>query len=162
MATSHLPLGVDCSKGTCPGRVPFFSFEDVSIPYAPTKKIAGSAGLVYSTFSHCGCSSMVEPEPSKLLTRVRFPSPAPCLPPLGGSFLSGSHFGCIRRRRRFQSRYSCISRIRRRRFQGRYSCSWPDSISQTSELGTLKASPLALQLVFLSYSTSLFSRDALR
>ena len=27
----------------------------------------------------CGCSSMVEPKPSKLKTRVRFPSPAPSL-----------------------------------------------------------------------------------
>ena len=26
---------------------------------------------------HCGCSSMVEQKPSKLMTRVRFPSPAP-------------------------------------------------------------------------------------
>ena len=26
---------------------------------------------------HCGCSSMVEQKPSKLTTRVRFPSPAP-------------------------------------------------------------------------------------
>ncbi len=25
----------------------------------------------------CGCSSMVEPQPSKLMVRVRFPSPAP-------------------------------------------------------------------------------------
>ena len=25
----------------------------------------------------CGCSSMVEQKPSKLMTRVRFPSPAP-------------------------------------------------------------------------------------
>src|SRR6476660_3657482 len=27
----------------------------------------------------CGCSSMVEQQPSKLMTRVRFPSPAPAL-----------------------------------------------------------------------------------
>ena len=27
----------------------------------------------------CGCSSMVEQQPSKLMTRVRFPSPAPIL-----------------------------------------------------------------------------------
>ena len=25
----------------------------------------------------CGCSSVVEPQPSKLVARVRFPSPAP-------------------------------------------------------------------------------------
>src|SRR5262245_24963426 len=28
----------------------------------------------------CGCSSMVEQKPSKLMTRVRFPSPAPVIP----------------------------------------------------------------------------------
>ncbi len=33
--------------------------------------------LGYNPSSDCGRSSMVEPEPSKLLTRVRFPSPAP-------------------------------------------------------------------------------------
>ena len=31
-------------------------------------------------FYLCGCSSMVEPQPSKLKTRVRFPSPALTLP----------------------------------------------------------------------------------
>ena len=43
----------------------------------------------------CGCSSMVEFQPSKLATWVRFPSPAPMLskaftPPynLGGSFMN--------------------------------------------------------------------------
>jgi hypothetical protein len=30
-------------------------------------------------WSPCGCSSMVEQQPSKLMTRVRFPSPAPCV-----------------------------------------------------------------------------------
>src|SRR5688572_26562004 len=29
-----------------------------------------------SDFPPCGCSSMVEQQPSKLMTRVRFPSPA--------------------------------------------------------------------------------------
>jgi hypothetical protein len=29
--------------------------------------------------NECGCSSMVEQQPSKLMTRVRFPSPAPSL-----------------------------------------------------------------------------------
>ena len=36
-----------------------------------TKRAAGTAGR--------GCSSMVEQQPSKLMTRVRFPSPAPTL-----------------------------------------------------------------------------------
>jgi bacterioferritin-associated ferredoxin len=31
-----------------------------------------------------GCSSMVEPQPSKLMTWVRFPSPAPALDACGG------------------------------------------------------------------------------
>src|SRR6266702_3229753 len=31
-------------------------------------------------FLNRGCSSMVEQKPSKLMTRVRFPSPAPSLP----------------------------------------------------------------------------------
>ena len=30
-------------------------------------------------FLMCGCSSMVEPQPSKLVARVRFPSPAPLI-----------------------------------------------------------------------------------
>jgi hypothetical protein len=29
--------------------------------------------------AQCGCSSMVEQQPSKLMTRVRFPSPAPMI-----------------------------------------------------------------------------------
>ena len=35
----------------------------------------------------CGCSSMVERQPSKLVTRVRFPSPAPFFYPLLADFL---------------------------------------------------------------------------
>jgi hypothetical protein len=38
-----------------------------------------------------GCSSMVEQKPSKLMTRVRFPSPAPTLWPLANP-LAGSAF----------------------------------------------------------------------
>ena len=37
--------------------------------------VAGSNPVVPTIF--CGCGSMVEPEPSKLVTRVRFPSSAP-------------------------------------------------------------------------------------
>ena len=33
--------------------------------------------VVCSLSFECGCSSMVEQQPSKLMTRVRFPSPAP-------------------------------------------------------------------------------------
>ena len=40
----------------------------------------------------CGCSSMAEPEPSKLMTRVRFPSPAPSDKYRAGSVLSDPVF----------------------------------------------------------------------
>ena len=38
------------------------------------KARVASSNLVYRFI--CGCSSVVEPQPSKLVTRVRFPSPA--------------------------------------------------------------------------------------
>ena len=38
-----------------------------------------SSNLLRVTIYLCGCSSMVEPQPSKLITWVRFPSPAPFL-----------------------------------------------------------------------------------
>src|SRR6266567_6629723 len=37
----------------------------------------GSNFAIYLRFLNRGCSSMVEQKPSKLMTRVRFPSPAP-------------------------------------------------------------------------------------
>src|SRR5262245_14434308 len=37
----------------------------------------GLSCLSYGVSFACGCSSMVEQQPSKLMTRVRFPSPAP-------------------------------------------------------------------------------------
>ena len=45
-----------------------------------------------------GCSSMAEPQPSKLVMRVRFPSPAPTFPQLRGhksprSYPQPGHFG---------------------------------------------------------------------
>ena len=39
-------------------------------------RFAGSRLLTLSSRPLCGCSSMVEQQPSKLMTRVRFPSPA--------------------------------------------------------------------------------------
>ena len=40
---------------------------------------SGSNPLIPTNLLHlCGCSSVVEPQPSKLVARVRFPSPAPC------------------------------------------------------------------------------------
>jgi hypothetical protein len=41
-----------------------------SNPLAPTAKLAGPRR------EQCGCSSTVEPQPSKLVMGVRFPSPA--------------------------------------------------------------------------------------
>ena len=56
-------------------------------PVAPIGRAADSKSacwgfeslLACQFFCHkrCGCSSMVEPQPSKLITWVRFPSPAP-------------------------------------------------------------------------------------
>ena len=40
-------------------------------------------GLALQVHINCGCSSMVEPQPSKLMMWVRFPSPAPVM--LAGS-----------------------------------------------------------------------------
>ncbi len=38
---------------------------------------ADAPSTVMRSAARCGCSSMVEQQPSKLMTRVRFPSPAP-------------------------------------------------------------------------------------
>ena len=60
----------------------------------------------------CGCSSMVEPEPSKLMTRVRFPSPAPRLN--RSSAYAGGLFLFVRNRR--HSLTAPLQRNRLRRF----------------------------------------------
>jgi hypothetical protein len=39
--------------------------------------MTAEGGLELTWSSNRGCSSMVEQKPSKLMTRVRFPSPAP-------------------------------------------------------------------------------------
>ena len=65
------PTGADCkSAGSCLRR-----FES----YPSTRPVeAGDVGpSVGSAWSKGGCSSMVEPQPSKLMAWVRFPSPAP-------------------------------------------------------------------------------------
>src|SRR5215207_8497971 len=55
------------------------------VPKRPTGADCKSAGLCLRSFESyplhhlCGCSSMVEPQPSKLMVWVRFPSPAPLL-----------------------------------------------------------------------------------
>ena len=40
-------------------------------------QISRTFDVWYGDFLICGCSSVVEPQPSKLVARVRFPSPAP-------------------------------------------------------------------------------------
>src|SRR4051794_19440625 len=53
-------------------------FESYPFHQAPTPGFPGEAGRV-PRVEPGGCSSMVELQPSKLATRVRFPSPAPKL-----------------------------------------------------------------------------------
>src|SRR5271169_3799373 len=43
----------------------------------PTPSTSEGCGVVPLASTECGCSSMVELQPSKLVTWVRFPSPAP-------------------------------------------------------------------------------------
>src|ERR1700704_5910324 len=43
----------------------------------PTPSTSEGCGVVPLASAECGCSSMVERQPSKLITWVRFPSPAP-------------------------------------------------------------------------------------
>ncbi len=63
------PKGADCkSAGSTFGG---------SNPPPSTKGLSCCWLLVSSMLMHCGCSSMVELQPSKLNTWVRFPSPAP-------------------------------------------------------------------------------------
>ena len=47
-------------------------------PGRAERSTARSALCGLSRSARCGSSSMVEPQPSKLMVRVRFPSPAPC------------------------------------------------------------------------------------
>ena len=61
------------------------SYVRGGVPKRPTGADCKSAGLCLRRFESyplhhlCGCSSMVEPQPSKLMVWVRFPSPAPLL-----------------------------------------------------------------------------------
>ena len=47
------------------------------VTFGPEDDHCGTRALLRSGSSTRGCSSMVEPQPSKLVMRVRFPSPAP-------------------------------------------------------------------------------------
>src|SRR6266853_3298810 len=49
------------------------------LPPPPSESGIRGDGFVDSSYLSRGCSSMVEQKPSKLTTRVRFPSPAPRL-----------------------------------------------------------------------------------
>src|SRR5690606_34656187 len=59
------------------------SYVRGGVPKRPTGADCKSAGFCLRRFESyplhhlCGCSSMVEPQPSKLMVWVRFPSPAP-------------------------------------------------------------------------------------
>ena len=75
-----------------------------------------------------GCGSMVEPQPSKLMTRVRFPSPAPCsfkpgLAP-GFSVNRGQVFPLRENGTGLSSPALCRRRLRRPA-DARPSCRWP-------------------------------------
>ena len=58
----------------------------------------------------CGCSSTVEPQPSKLMTRVRVPSPAPLS--IGFSGIAGNVSGRkIRDQQLFRNQYPASLRV---------------------------------------------------
>ena len=50
--------------------------------------IKAGTNPIFIGFPVCGCSSMVEQQPSKLNTRVRFPSPAPIIRAISPSLFS--------------------------------------------------------------------------
>ena len=50
------------------------------------------AGSIPVTPTTCGCNSMVEFQPSKLVTRVRFPSPAPFISLVRYKFVSSKQY----------------------------------------------------------------------
>jgi hypothetical protein len=102
-------MAADCKSALL--RVRWFESSPLhqSAPLRAARNAAGSAarnavrecGTEYlqqcSSGGHpCGCSSMVELKPSKLMTRVRFPSPAPVFPDVPKS-------GVVRQSRPFSS-----------------------------------------------------------
>ena len=62
MVRIHLPRPI-CGSGS-------------GVEHRLAKARVASSNLVFRSIL-CGCSSMVEPQPSKLMTWVRFPLPAP-------------------------------------------------------------------------------------
>ncbi len=54
-------------------------WENLTHPPRIVEPQAGPASAWLAQSQPCGYSSMVEPQPSKLKTRVRFPLPAPAL-----------------------------------------------------------------------------------
>src|ERR1043166_6463317 len=77
------------SPGTPPPPPAFARASDESCPgearqredglYVDPRGFAWHASRAAVSCAACGCSSMVEQQPSKLMTRVRFTSPAPAL-----------------------------------------------------------------------------------
>ena len=56
---------------------PHHHMDQVALSTPPIAELALSETLASWRLWPGGCSSMVEPQPSKLMMRVRFPSPAP-------------------------------------------------------------------------------------
>jgi hypothetical protein len=79
---SRVAKGADCKSAGL--RLRRFESYLPHQPGAAGRKIdagcrASPTFVIRLPTSRCGCSSMVEQQPSKLMTRVRFPSPAPSL-----------------------------------------------------------------------------------
>ena len=86
-------------------------------------EVAGPSPVYRSIFI-CGCSSMVEPQPSKLITWVRFPSPALFVPQKWPASHSGRllTLGWCRRARRSSDSRTKIGEPLRGDSTGQFSC----------------------------------------
>ena len=73
------PTGADCkSAGYCLRRFESYPLHQNCMQRLVARLLWQPTNLrVTRRVKECGCSSMVEPQPSKLMTWVRFPSPAP-------------------------------------------------------------------------------------
>src|SRR6185312_15716250 len=80
----------NCETSTSPAILPGaarfaglhgYEREAVEAAVPSLRRSEGRSGSCYKVRSVRGCSSMVEQQPSKLMTRVRFPSPAPIFTP---------------------------------------------------------------------------------
>ncbi len=79
--------------GSNPPPSTIFTLESGSTP--PSTSFMQRSQKLRQRPPRCGSSSMVEPQPSKLMVRVRFPSPAPLncsSPPPAGECCNGASF----------------------------------------------------------------------